>query len=265
MAERRRGRVHLASLRRAAYAGLDIVTLGRGVRRRIGGESIRFPPRWCRYYASDYEPATFAFLRAHCHPGNTALDIGAHLGLFTILMARRVGPAGCVFSFEPAAATRSVLAETVRLNRCADIARIQGEAVAERSGTVVFYETGDDVSNANSIVRTERGSLAVTVTSVSIDDFVRDRRLHVHCMKIDVEGAELGTLRGGRHTIGACRPSVHLSLHPAQLKASGGSLREIWDLTDELGMVVTRDCRPAVREWFCAQGDLFDVGLVPRA
>src|SRR5438552_1491680 len=84
-----------------AYALLDLCTGYRGIGQRIGGEVFRFPAKWSRYYEAGYEAPTFQFLKEHCRPGSTALDLGAHLGLFTMLMARRVGPAGKVYAFEP--------------------------------------------------------------------------------------------------------------------------------------------------------------------
>ena len=100
-------------LKETAYAALDAVTFGKGVSRTIGGEVIRFPAKWSRYYEPDYEPETFRFFRENLHSGDTFLDIGAHIGLFTVLGARIVGPQGRVFSFEPTPFTRSVLQEIV--------------------------------------------------------------------------------------------------------------------------------------------------------
>src|SRR4051794_23344965 len=141
-------------VKKFVYCAVDLCLAGRGVNRRIGGESVRFPVRWCRWYAADYEPGTFSFLRAHCGRGDTAMDLGAHLGLFTVVMARLVGPNGRVFSFEPTPQTRAVLEKTVRLNGCDTIVEVHGEAVAGATGTSVFYDTGDVVSNANSLVHT---------------------------------------------------------------------------------------------------------------
>src|SRR3712207_5734051 len=111
------------------YGALDISTSRRGIKRTIGGEEIRFPARWFRYYEADYEPETFSFLRANLKEGQTALDIGAHIGLFSVVMARLVGASGHVFSFEPTPLTNEVLKETVRLNRCEEIVEVRGEAV----------------------------------------------------------------------------------------------------------------------------------------
>ena len=60
------------------------------------------------------------------------------------------------------------------------------------------------------------------------------------------------------------RPKTHLSLHPAQIEATGWSLAEIWDLANEYGMRITLPQGDvASREWLCAQHELFDVLLLP--
>ncbi len=92
-----------------AYSALDVLTGGRGIARTIGGEMIRFPPHFSRYYESDYEPATFDFLRQNLSKGDVYLDCGGHIGLFAVVGARIVGDTGRVYSFEPTPFSRSVL------------------------------------------------------------------------------------------------------------------------------------------------------------
>ena len=245
------------------YGVVDLVTVGQGVRRRIGGETIRFPPRFCRYYERDYEPETFAFLRKSCRKGDVALDIGAHIGLFTVVMARLVGPKGRVFSFEPTPSTRAVLERTVRLNHCDDRAEVRPEAVARTSGRSEFFDTADIVSNANSLVPTDRHRAGFTVDTVSVDDFVAARALPVSCLKIDVEGAELDTLQGAERTLGTERPAVALALHPAAIQRSGGNLRDVFRLLASLRFEVRHRGRVVDEDWFCSQDGLFDVQCAP--
>jgi FkbM family methyltransferase len=248
------------------YGAVEVVTGGRGVPRRIGGEIIRFPARWSRYYESDYEPETFRFLRAHCRSGGNVLDIGAHIGLFSVLTARLVAPTGHVFSFEPTQGTREVLARTVRLNGLADRIEVHGEAVTRNSGTATFFETGDPGSNANSLVAsTERHRHGVHVETTSIDDFVSARSISVHCVKIDVEGNELAVLQGGERTLRQQRPAMALALHPRAIDAAGGSLEAIWSLLEDVGMAIETGGRPIDRDAFCAREELFDVQCLPVA
>ncbi len=236
---------------------------GRGVSRHIGGEKIRFPARWSRYYESEYEPETFKFFGEHVKLGGTVLDIGAHIGLFAVVTARLVGRDGKVFSFEPTPFTRGVLQQVVALNHCAHIVEIRSEAVSSRGGETIFFDTGDTISNANSLVRTGRSKSEIPVTMITVDEFVRERSLNVDCLKIDVEGAELDVLIGAKDTFIKQRPVARLGLHPPFITQNGQSLEDIWRIVADYGLQVVFDGTAANKDWFCVQDKLFDVNLLP--
>jgi FkbM family methyltransferase len=248
-----------------AYGALNLSTAGRGVRRTISGEEIRFPARWSRYYEQNYEPDTFSFLREHCHSGQTVFDVGAHIGLFSVVMAKLVGPTGQVYSFEPTPFTNSVLRETVRLNNVQSVVEVRAEAMSRTSGSATFYDTGDQGSNANSLVPSQRTQEGYSVPTVALDDFVGQRGLRMNCLKIDVEGAELEVLLGGQKTIPAFRPPTSLGLHPPFLGDSPSSvLMDIWKIVTEYGFTVCYHSKQVDVGWFCDQSILFDVHLLPR-
>lgn len=256
----------------AAYTALDWCTFGRGVQRVICGETVRFPARWSRWYASDYEPNTFTFLRAHCRPGDVVFDIGAHLGLFTVVMAKLVGPKGRVASFEPTPLSREVLTETVQLNGCEDVVDVRPEAVSGAVGNATFFDTGTVASNANSLVQTSRSRSGYTVPIVDLDGFCGARGWRPTCLKIDAEGAELDVLRGAREVFRSCRPSAALSLHPTAFSDAPRTLRKIWDVLHDYGMTVSllegygeslNDKTEVSADWFCSRKQVFDVAVRP--
>ncbi len=246
-----------------AYKTLDVVTHGNGIGRRIGGDIIRFPARWSRYYEADYEPETFRFFHENLKAGDTVLDIGAHIGLFAVVTAQLVGPTGKVFSFEPTPFTRSVLKEVVFLNQCSETVEVRGEAVSLKCGETVFFDTGNTISNANSLVKTELSKTEIPITLISVDEFVKERSLKVDCLKIDVEGAEMDVLTGARETFLSMRPFARLGLHPQFIIQNGQSLGDIWQILDEFRLNVIFDGKPAEKDWFCSQTNLFDVNLIP--
>src|SRR3954470_14853759 len=90
-----------SAAKRIAYALMEILLLGRGVKRNIAGSKVRLPVRFSRYYAANYESQTLSFIKRSCKEGDTVFDLGAHLGLITVVMAQCVGPNGNVISFEP--------------------------------------------------------------------------------------------------------------------------------------------------------------------
>src|SRR5262249_9744922 len=68
----------------------------------------------------DYERIVQEVYEAILHPGDTALDIGAHRGRHTIPLARCVGPAGHVLAVEPLPSCRAALAATLA-RECPDL------------------------------------------------------------------------------------------------------------------------------------------------
>jgi len=255
-----------AILKAMAYRLADVCTGGKGVLRRINGESIRFPVRWSRYYPSDYDPPKCAFLRAHCRTGDVVLDIGAHIGLFSIFMAKLVGPTGRVFSFEPTPFTRQVLRQTVALNGCEEIVVIRPEAVAGSCGNGILYDTGVDLSNANTLVEgLGRSPKSVPVQTTTIDEFVAAHGLRVSCIKVDVEGAELDVLAGAAQTVLNVGPAMEIELHPATLKRSGRTLVDAWNLFERYRLALYHEGQQVDRDWLCRQEEAVDVQLLPKA
>lgn len=260
--------------KRAAYGMLELCSGGRGIRRTIGGQAIRFPAQWCRYYPGSYEPNTFDMLREHCRSGDVVLDIGAHLGLFSVVMSRLVGAAGHVYSFEPTSLSYTVLNKVVLLNECQHNVTIHAEAVAGVSGEMAFYDTGHLASNANSLIATARAKGQSRIRTVALDDFVAERKLDVRFLKIDVEGAEFDLVSGARQLFLTSRPVASLSVHPEFLDNAGHKLDKLWGLLSSLGMSVcspegSRDGAGQIlldRNAFCQAtcGAPFDVKLMPE-
>jgi FkbM family methyltransferase len=252
-----------AGLKRIAYGVAEFCTAGRGVQKCIGGQPIRFPVRWSRYYPTDYESETFAFLRANCKPGQTAMDVGAHLGLFTVVMAQLVGPNGSVISFEPTPSLQQVLRRITELNGVARNVELRTEAVSESRGFATFYDTEEIGSNANSLALTSRSHHGIEVATISIDDVSDEIDRPIHCLKIDVEGAEIEALHGARRTFLNCRPAASVAIHPPILAQLGHTLDEFWDLVDEYRLEGWVLGKRVDRSWFVEQEGLFDVHLYP--
>jgi FkbM family methyltransferase len=252
-------------LKAAVYGVLDRVTLRRGWRRTINGDDIRFPPRWSRYYPRDYQPHTHAFLRRHCRVGTLALDVGAHIGLFTVLMARCVGARGRVIAFEPAPRTAAALASVLQLNGCTDVVAVRQEAVTRESGYATLFVTSDVVSNANSTVPLASAATKLAVEASKVNDIVAEYVEDISCIKIDVEGAEFDVIVGALSTLRHHRPALAIDVHPELLAATGASLGGLWDVLTDEGYEIQHKTAPRDRRWFCGQEALFDVQALPRA
>jgi FkbM family methyltransferase len=251
------------TLKEFAYKTIDLMTLGKGIRRTIGGADLRLPSRLSRFYTPDYEPETVDYFRRQLKPGETLFDIGAHIGLFTVLGAQIVGKEGRVVSFEPTPVTRRALTDIVKLNDCSEIVIIRGEAVSRKRGTAIFFDSGENISVTNSLVRNETTEGKIEVPTISVDEWVTDTNIQPDCMKIDVEGAELDVLYGAQVVLRDIRPKLRLSLHPPFHSDSAQTLGDVWRLLKEFAYFADFNGRVVEREWFCSQRTFFDVNLTP--
>jgi FkbM family methyltransferase len=142
---------------------------------------------------------------AHLKGGDVVYDIGAHVGLYTLLSSDRVGPAGHVYAFEPFPRNVEYLRHHIAINHLQNCTVIEG-AVSKCAGSLHFDPT--ELNAAGHL--SESGALEVK--TISIDEFCSTGR-PPSVIKINAEGAEMDVLMGGRQTIAKFRPLIFLSTH----------------------------------------------------
>jgi len=252
-------------LKKLFYKLFDIVTLGRGVGRNFQGNHIRIPPRYYRYFPEDYEKDNFQFINEQVRRDMIIFDIGAHIGVTTVVLAQRAGKGGKVFSFEPTPTTAAVLKKTVAINKLGNVS-VETCAISDKKGKATFHISENQVDNANSLsdnIRPERQKYSIDVELNTIDDLVKERNLpRIDFIKIDAEGAEARVLKGGDQTITKFKPRMTLGIHPIGIKNMGDSQVEIWDWLKQKGYKIIYEGKELPRDEFAAKTDLFDVVLV---
>jgi FkbM family methyltransferase len=133
------------------------------------------------------------FLRGFLKPGMTAVDVGANLGVYSLPMARLVGPGGCVFSYEPGAEARALFEQSRGLNSLSNL-EIIGAALSDshREGHLAFA-----ASSELRALETAGTGEPVHITSLDAEAAARAWR-PVDFIKIDAEGEEERIIAGGR-------------------------------------------------------------------
>jgi FkbM family methyltransferase len=127
-------------------------------------------------------------------PGDTAVDVGANMGYYTVKLGARVGPAGRVYSFEPNPEIFAFLRDNVLVNALEDRVELHNAALGGEAGEgwLTFdrhYPGGAAMS------REQLGGNEIKVPVLRLDDVLgADQRIDV--VKIDVEGFEPLVLQG---------------------------------------------------------------------
>ena len=143
-------------------------------------------------------------------PNGVVLDIGAHIGGFSLIAAQAVGPAGRVFAFEPVSGNAELLEHNAKINKIDWLIPVRA-AVGRNSGSVELLITDTDTMWATmcrswaDVLHHGRASAHVTtheVPLVTVDGFLREQAIQsVALMKIDVEAAEMDVLAGAADSL----------------------------------------------------------------
>jgi FkbM family methyltransferase len=220
---------------------LDLATGGRGFARVINGrERFYVHPRWRHLVPESYEPAACEYLRSRVRGGACALNVGAHVGVYALCLARWSGPDGRVVAFEPNPKTRGILEEHVRRNGLTARIEVDARAIGEAPGTAEFFAAGAQGTNRIGAPNPEAGlphrSFEVRLTT--IDAACAERGIAPDWIVMDVEGFEVAALKGAAQTLRSGRGRIGLvvELHPHLWESSGTSREEFMALLEVHGL-----------------------------
>ena len=171
-----------------------------------------------------WEPHVTEAFRARLGAGDVCVDIGAHVGYYTLLASKLVGPRGHVFAFEPSPGVYRALEENLARNGVTNVTALNVAAGAD-AGTGVLYELAEGSSGNSSLsprlLDSPHAGTAGEYASVEVDVCAVDTRVpgdefaRVRMIKVDVEGYEVEALRGVERILAAGAPiAVIVELSP---------------------------------------------------
>jgi FkbM family methyltransferase len=173
-----------------------------------------------------YEQHELAFARSVLRQGDVAVDIGAHIGFFTIELAQAVGSRGHVYAFEPLPSNVALLEQSVHENYFESRVTLERAAVSDRSGTGTLRYAAQSLNTGGAFLSEASveglGALSSSpVRTVKLDEYNLQRP--VRLIKMDVEGAEPSVVAGARELIARDRPAIVSEVHPEQLSRVSSS------------------------------------------
>lgn len=144
----------------------------------------------------EFEPIQTKLFLDALKPGMTVFDIGANVGYYTILASRKVGKNGKVFAFEPDPQNLKLLYKNLALNNCQNV-QVIPRALTSKVGEGFLSQ---DLANpGESTLANKSGTKPVKVKTTTLDRFIKQNEIKkVDLVKIDIEGAEIDALEGGK-------------------------------------------------------------------
>jgi FkbM family methyltransferase len=186
-----------------------------------------------------YETDAVQLATALVRPGDVAVDVGAHIGFFSIQLARAVGPHGMVYAFEPLDRNADLLERSVAENGFGARLTVVRAAVSDVTGDATLRFARETLNTGGAFLAEgstpgDEGLATRRVPTVRLDDAAVRRP--VRLIKMDVEGAEPKVIRGARSLLAADRPYLISEIHPGQLaRVSQSSAAAVLEDLQELG------------------------------
>ena len=215
----------------SANHGLPIVVNGH---RMVLGANGSYPP--IRMATGRYEVETTRLFERLLKPGMVVVDVGAHVGYFSLVAARQVGSTGRVYSFEPEPTNHSLLLQNIELNEYQQVVPVN-KALSDRVGSATLIVTALD-SGRNSMYPIDmptKGTLEIETTTA--DAFLEELGWpEIDLVKIDVEGAEADVLNGMDQLLAKSgKLNLIVEFNPALLRKAGVDLMDFLRMPPSLG------------------------------
>jgi len=200
---------------------------------RMSGHTMdRFLALWFwKLRILEYE--VIGLLPRLCSPGMKILDIGANIGLYTLLFAKYAGPAGQVWAFEPDQRNADTLQRNLRLNGHENVSVDTRAVGAESTKGRLFLS--DSHQGDHRMFDGDESRDAIDIDVVAIDDMFQNGE-SIDLVKIDVQGAEEMVLAGMQEVMSRSRAlTLIVEIGEDEFAAPGCSAASTMSRLDALG------------------------------
>ena len=159
------------------------------------------------------------FLNKLLRSNDVFIDVGAHIGFYSLLASKLVGRGREVYSFEPTPYTYGILRSNCR--QCTNINTSQ-VAVFSHTSEIEFLDLGASFSAFNSIYRPRlheaKTYKSIKVKAVSLDQYLKAKK-PARIIKIDAEGAEKDVLSGAKTILSEIKPHIIMEVGDFEKKS----------------------------------------------
>jgi FkbM family methyltransferase len=184
-----------------------------------------------------HEPEVTAAIQSATRPGDLAVDVGANIGYYTLVLARCVGPEGRVFAFEPDPTNFAVLKQNIEANGYKNVVAMN-KALSDQAASTKLFLAPSNLAD-HRIFDPGDGRPSISVETVTLDDVLSDPSQKPNVIKMDVQGAEYGVLRGMKSVLSRRKDiTLFAEFWPYGLFKAGVNAEEFIRLLRESGFTI---------------------------
>ena len=197
------------------------------------------PHTWNLALGKDDETMIKKIFLDRIKENSTVIDVGAHVGEFSLIASKKIGPTGKLISIEPFEKAAEQLRKNFLLNGFSNYVILQ-EAIGQRSGKKTIYE--NEIRNGaylDPILYGTQLSNTTEITVETIDDIISSKKIEkVDVLKIDVDGFEYEVLTGCKESFKEKKIcSIICEVHFEHLRKKGLSIGDINKILKDSGFV----------------------------
>ncbi len=171
---------------------------------------------FCRIGKGDFLPGHESHIVGRFTPkeGDTVIDIGAHIGRYTITSSKQVGNTGRVVAIEADPENFELLKRNIALNNLTNVLPLNYAVFSTRTRMKLYEQSASAKYNSLMLARAAKTKNYVEVNADTLDNILKLNEVNqVNWIKIDVEGAEFEVLKGSSKTLSSENVSLFIEIH----------------------------------------------------
>jgi len=213
----------------------------------------------------EYEPELAKICKTYLRPDRDAIDIGANIGLYTVMMARHLRGRKVV-AMEPTPNALARLRRNLQTNGVQEQVIVFAGVAADKDGraeikTIVGKEEYSSMGELTHAAVAGLRHEVLDVPATTIDTLASEHALDVGFIKIDVEGMEHVVLRGMENVLKKHRPVILAELSDPLLSKNGSSSRAVVHFMEERGYRVSDPLHADLKPGHRSFGDMLCLPL----
>ncbi len=164
------------------------------------------------YFLDAYEDSELLFMKSILKDGSIFIDIGANIGLYSLIASKLVKENGNIYAFEPYPKNRKVFNENITLNNFKNIT-VESFAITDKESEITLFYNNENANLGMVSAYITDSDNALKVKTISLDSYVKKQQItKIDFIKLDIEGGEYTALLGMQNVLANFSPILMIEI-----------------------------------------------------